>query len=140
MATVRKEIITKASLAAVWDALRDVGAPHIRMVPGFLVDTKLEPGLNDGDRPIARTVTFGNGVILREPIIAIDEVNKRVVWSAEGGTTTHYNSSVIAIASPEGTRVIWTSDFLPDSATPAIDAAMTMGSRIMKRTLDKLPN
>jgi carbon monoxide dehydrogenase subunit G len=137
MATVRKEFTTTASLDAAWDAMRDVGALHTRLVPGFVIDTQLEPGASITDKPIARTVTFANGVKLREPIITIDEANKRVVWSAEGPNTTHYNSSITAISDSTGTRVIWTSDFLPDTAAPAIDAAMTMGSRIMKRTLDK---
>ena len=133
MATIRKEFITTASVDAAWDAMRDVGALHTRLVPGFVTNTTMEAG-----KPAARIVTFANGVTVREPIIAIDEANKRVVWSAESPNTTHYNSSVTAVASADGTRVIWTSDFLPDAAAPVIDMAMTMGSRIMKRTLDKL--
>src|SRR4029450_11553595 len=65
MASIRKEIHTRANADEVWAALRDVGALHTRLVPGFVVDTVL-----DGD---ARIVTFGNGMVIREPIIAIDE-------------------------------------------------------------------
>lgn len=35
MATIREDIITRASAAAAWSALRDVGALHTRLVPGF---------------------------------------------------------------------------------------------------------
>lgn len=58
MATIRREIALKATVEQVWDVLRDIGALHTRLVPGFVVDTKLEPG--------ARVVTFANGRVARE--------------------------------------------------------------------------
>jgi Polyketide cyclase / dehydrase and lipid transport len=129
MASVRKEFFTKASADDVWSAIRDVGALHTRLVPGFVTDTKLEPGV--------RVVTFGNGAIVREPIVTIDDVSKRLVWCAEGGTTKHYNASVQALADEVGmTRVVWIADFLPDAAAGAIGAAMDAGTEIMKKTLD----
>ena len=42
-------------------AVRDIGALHTRLVPGFVTDVKLEPG--------ARVVTFGNGTVAREVIV-----------------------------------------------------------------------
>ena len=75
MATIRKDIVTLATPAQAWDAVRDVGALHTRLVPGFVIDTKTEPG--------ARVVTFANGVIVRELIVTLDEVRKRLVWTAE---------------------------------------------------------
>ena len=86
MASVRKEIVTKARADSVWSAIRDVGALHTLLVPGFVTNTKLE-----GD---VRIVTFGNGLVIREPIVTIDEQAKRLVWSAEGGITKHYNASL----------------------------------------------
>ena len=64
MASIRKEIETKARPDDAWAAIADIGALHTRLVPGFVVDTKLEPG--------ARVVTFGNGMVVREPIVTID--------------------------------------------------------------------
>ena len=58
MATIRSELTTRAPADEVWSAVRDIGALHTRLVPGFVVDTRLEPG--------ARIVTFINGVTLRE--------------------------------------------------------------------------
>lgn len=131
MASIRKEIVTEARGEDVWAAIADIGALHTRLVPGFVTDTRLEPG--------ARIVTFGNGMVVREPIVAIDEAGRRLVWSAEGGHTTHYNASAQVLAGPDGTtRVIWTADFLPDRAAGAIDAAMTAGCAVMKKTLDRL--
>lgn len=131
MATVRKEIVTKAHPDDVWDAIRDIGALHTRLVPGFVVDTRLEPGV--------RIVTFANGVTVREPIVTLDEEARRLVWSVEGLPTTHYNGAAQVFSEPGGgARVVWTADFLPDDAASQIDAAMSLGARAMKAALDKL--
>ena len=92
MGSIRKEIVTSASPDAVWDAIRDIGALHTRLVPGFVTDTKLEPG--------ARIVTFGNGMVVKEPIVDIDDRERRLVWGAIGGPLTHYNGAVQLF--PEG--------------------------------------
>ncbi|HXT80691.1 MAG TPA: SRPBCC family protein [Acetobacteraceae bacterium] len=131
MASVREEIMTKARPEEVWDALRDVGALHTRLVPGFVIDTRLEPG--------ARVVTFGNGMVLREPIIDIDDSLRRLVWSAEGGRTTHYNAAVQVFPREDGqTKVVWIADFLPNELAGDIRAAMSQGLAVMARTLDRL--
>lgn len=131
MATIRKDIVTRATAAAVWAALRDVGALHTRLVPGFVVDTRL-----DGD---VRTVTFGNGLVIREPLLEVNDATRRVAWTAVGGTTTHYNSSAQVFEEGEGgARVVWLSDLLPNEAAPAIDEMMTQGAAVMKDTLDRL--
>ncbi len=65
MASIHKEILIDASPDHVWDALRDFGALHTRLVPGFVTDTKL-----DGD---ARIVTFSNGTVAREILVDCDD-------------------------------------------------------------------
>ena len=84
MASFSIEITTKAVPETVWDAIKDIGALHTRLVPGFVVHTALEQG--------ARVVTFGNGMQVREPIIDLDETKRRLVWSAEAAGITHYNA------------------------------------------------
>jgi hypothetical protein len=131
MASLRKEIVTKAPADRVWSAIRDIGALHTRLVPGFVTDTKLE-----GD---VRIVTFGNGMVVREPIVTIDEQAMRLVWSAEGGVTTHYNASAqVFRIDDDSTRVVWIADFLPDTASGQIATAMDAGLAVMKKTLDRL--
>ncbi|HEV2212251.1 MAG TPA: SRPBCC family protein [Gammaproteobacteria bacterium] len=131
MATIRKEILTRARAADAWDAIRDVGALHTRLVPGFVTDTRM-----DGD---ARIVTFANGAVLREPIVTLDETARRLVWTAEGGRATHYNAAVqVFDEGPGATRIVWLTDLLPDALAPAIEAAMTAGMGAMQRTLDAL--
>jgi len=129
MASIRKEIVTSARPAAVWDAIRDIGALHTRLVPGFVVDTRLEPG--------ARIVTFANGMVIKEPIVTIDDETRRLVWTAEGGALTHYNASVQAFAEGAGSRVVWIADFLPDQAASVVGPMMEQGMAAMKKALDQ---
>ena len=131
MASIRKEISTKASLADVWAALRDVGALHTRLVPGFVVDTRLEFDI--------RIVTFGSGMVVREQIVTVDEDERRVVWSAIDKPFTHHNASAQARANARGgTTVVWIADLLPDEAATTIASMMEQGATIMKQTLDRL--
>jgi polyketide cyclase/dehydrase/lipid transport protein len=130
VASICKQIVTKARTNDVWSAIRDVGALHTRLVPGFVTDTRIEPG--------ARIVTFGNGMVLREPINAVDDKARRLVWSAEGGRFTHYNASLQVFAEERGgSRVVWIADFLPDAAASDQHAAMETALQIMKTTLDR---
>src|ERR1044072_6130637 len=73
MASIRKEIIIDASPDHVWDALRDFGALHTRLVPRFVTDTKL-----DGD---ARIVTFANRSVARQVPVDTDGKALRVVYA-----------------------------------------------------------
>lgn len=131
MASIRKEIHTVARPEDAWGALRDVGALHTRLVPGFVIDTRLE-----GDE---RIVTFGNGMVVREQIIDINEDWRRVAWSAFVDGLTHYSAS--AQVTPHhagGATIVWLADLLPQEAAPAIEAMMTQGMAIMQTTLDQL--
>jgi len=131
MATVRTTLDTSAPPDDAWAVIRDIGALHTRLAPGFVADTRLEPG--------ARVVTFVNGMVIREPIVTIDDESRRLVWSAEGGRTTHYNASLQVTARPGGgATVVWVADFLPDDVKPQLTAALEAGTRAMKRSLDKL--
>ncbi|HEX6245238.1 MAG TPA: SRPBCC family protein [Polyangiales bacterium] len=131
MASVRKEITTKAKPEAVWDAIRDIGALHTRLVPGFVVDTKLVPG--------GRRVTFANGLEVTEPIIDSSDADRRLVWSAQGGQLAHYNASVQVFAAKEGgSRVVWIADFLPHEAREMVEPMMGQGMTAMQGALDAL--
>jgi hypothetical protein len=120
MASIHREIRIRARLAEVWDALRDVGALHTRLVPGFVTDTRLE-----GD---ARVVTFASGMVARERIVAVDEGARRVVWSAAAAPLTHHNASAQVFEDgPDGVRFVWIADLLPDEAAPAVAGMMDQG-------------
>ncbi|HKN29492.1 MAG TPA: SRPBCC family protein [Roseiarcus sp.] len=131
MATIRSTLETLASADDAWAAIRDVGALHTRLASGFIADTRLEPG--------ARVVTFANGMVVREPIVTIDDEARRLVWTAEGGRTTHYNASLQVSSRPDGgAGVVWTADFLPDDVKPQLEALISAGTRAMKQSLDAL--
>ena len=86
MGSICKKILTKAAIEDVWSAIRDIGALHTRLVPGFVTDTRVEPG--------ARIVTFGNGMVCE---------NRSSLWTTTPGelsglqkvdrshTTTHHS-------------------------------------------------
>jgi len=131
MASIRKEIHTAATVDQVWAALRDVGALHTRLVPGFVIDTLLESR--------ERIVTFGNGMVVREQILDINDDTRRVAWSASGGALTHYNASAQVFANADNqTTVVWIADFLPNEAADQIGSMMEHGMTVMKVTLDRL--
>jgi Polyketide cyclase / dehydrase and lipid transport len=131
VATIRSEITTLATADEVWSAVRDIGALHTRLVPGFVADTSLEPG--------ARIVTFVNGVTLREPIVTLDDEARRLVWTAEGVRARHYNAALEVASIPGGaTSVVWTADFLPDELHGYFLRAIEAGMAAMQRALDRL--
>jgi carbon monoxide dehydrogenase subunit G len=131
MASIRREIIVNAKPDAVWDAVRDVGAVHRRLVPGFVVDTRLEDG--------ARVVTFANGVVARELIVDVDDTARRLVWSVTGSPRlTHHNASMQVIAQDERqSLVVWIADVLPHEVAGYIGGLMEQGLATMKKTLEQ---
>lgn len=128
MASIRREIQVEVTPDRAWDALRDVGRIHERLVKGFVSDCRL-----DGD---TRVVTFANGMTLHERIVDVDDAQRRVVWSAVGEPFAHHNASVQAFDQDGGTRLLWIADLLPhalaDTIAPLIDQALAA----MKRTLE----
>ena len=131
MASILREVRIEAAPETVWDALRDVGALHQRLAPGFVTDVRLEEG--------ARVVTFGNGLVARELIVDLDDSARRLVWSVVGGKMTHHNASAQVFADGEGSRFVWIADLLPHEVAPAIAAMMDQGLAVIKRTLEKQP-
>jgi carbon monoxide dehydrogenase subunit G len=130
MASIRKEVTINARPEQVWDALRDVGAIHTRLAPGFVTDVQLEDG--------ARIVTFGNGMVARELIVDVDDRERRLVWAVVGGRLTHHNGVAQVFADGEKrTRFVWTADLLPNELAGDIAGMMEAGIGVIKRTLDQ---
>ena len=130
MASIRKEIPLDARAEEVWAAVRDVGALHTRLVPGFVTDTKLEPG--------ARVVTFANGMVVKELIVDLDDEARRLVWSAVGGRLSHHNASAQVFADGETrSRLVWTADLLPDELAGDIRTMIDHGAAAMQKAFAK---
>lgn len=131
MASIRKEILIHHRADLVWDAVRDVGAVHTRVAPGFLTGCRME------DAPLARVVTFANGMEARELIVDVDDAARRLVWAVVGGRLTHHNASMQVIAEGAGrTRVVWVADLLPNELAPVIAGMIDQGLAAMKTTLE----
>ncbi len=127
MASIRREVVLNATIDTVWDALRDLGALHTRLVPGFVLDTRME-----GDD--ARIVTFANGMVVRELILDVSEEQRRVAWAAVDTPMTHYNASFQLFDKGQGrTKGVWIADLLPHDAAPDIAAMIEQGLAAMKK-------
>lgn len=130
MASIHREIRIEQSPEIVWDALRDVGAIHRRLAPGFVTDVRLEPG--------ARVVTFGNGMVARELIVDVADDARRVAWSVVGGPMTHHNASAQVFPDgAAGTRFVWIADLLPHELAPVIAGMIEHGLETIRRTLEQ---
>jgi uncharacterized protein YndB with AHSA1/START domain len=129
MASITKERTIAADPEAVWDALRDWGALHERLVPGFALETRL-----DGDD---RLVTFFNGAVARERLIDLCDQDRRLVWSIVDGPYTHHNGAAQVLVNDDGTtRFIWTADLLPDELAELTGELMERGIETVKSTLE----
>jgi hypothetical protein len=129
MACIRKEVLIDASPQYVWDAVRDWGALHERLVPGFAVDTRL-----DGED---RIVTFGNGTVLRERLVDLDDEARRLVWSIVDGPYTHHNASAQVFSEGENrARFVWLADLLPNELADGTGQAMEQGTNVVKQTME----
>jgi hypothetical protein len=132
LTSVAVEIYTRASPSLAWDAIRDIGALHTRLVPGFVSATELVPG--------GRRVTFANGAVVEEPIIDCDDSLRRLCWTTTGSSLglTHYNASAQVFArAAGGSLVVWSADLLPHSAAPMVLGMMKQGAAAMTGALDR---
>src|ERR1700709_35068 len=128
MASIRKDILIDAHPDDVWDALRDFGALHTRLVPGFVLDTTLEHDF--------RIVTFANGSVAREWLVDCDDAARRLAYAIIGERGRHYNASAQVVADGETrARLIWIVDVLPDEIAPYISGQMDQGALAMQKAL-----
>jgi len=130
MACIRKEISIDAPAEHVWDAVRDIGAVHLRLARQFVLDTRL-----DGD---SRLVTFANGAVVRERIVDIDDRARRLAYSVVEWRTSHHNASIQVL--PDGairSRIVWIADLLPNDLAELVGGLMEHGCAAMKRTLEE---
>ena len=130
MASIHKDIPIDAHPDDVWAAVRDFGAVHTRLAPGFVIDARL-----DGD---ARIVTFANGNVARERLVDCDEARQRLVYAIANERVRHYSASVQVLADGEArSRLIWIVDVLPDDIAPYIDAQMDLGALAVQKALGR---
>jgi Polyketide cyclase / dehydrase and lipid transport len=114
MASIHNDIPLNASARDVWDAVRDFGALHERLVPGFVTACTL-----DGN---ARIVTFANGSVAREDLVDCDDARQRLVYAINNERLRHYSASVQVIADGDGkSRLVWIIDMLPNELAAYVE-------------------
>lgn len=128
MASIHKDIPIAAPAHEVWDALRDFGALHTRLVPGFALDTKLA-----GE---ARIVTFANGTVARELLVDCDEERRRLVYAVSSERIKQHSASVQVFADGDArSRITWIVDVLPHEIAPYISSQMDQAALAMQKAL-----
>lgn len=128
MASIRKEIPVAASAAQVWDALRDFGAVHRRVAPGFVTALRLEEG--------ARIVTFANGSMGRELLVDADDERMRLVYAITDTRLVAHSASVqVFDEGAEHCSVVWITDMLPNDLAAYVSSQMDEGVKVMRKTL-----
>jgi carbon monoxide dehydrogenase subunit G len=131
MASIYKDIPVDAHPDAVWDAVRDFGAVHQRLNPGFVTDCRL-----DGN---TRIVTFHNGNVVPEEFVDCDEARRRLAYAIVGREgVKHYNGSVQVVGDGESrSRIIWIIDVLPNDIAPYISGQMDLAVTAMQKALQR---
>jgi len=128
MASIHKDIPIDAPPNDVWDAVRDFGAVHTRLAPGFVTDARL-----DGD---ARIVTFANGNLAREVLVDCDDARRRLVYAVVSERVKQHSASVQVLADGDHrSRLVWIVDVLPNEIAPYIDAQMDQAALAMQKAL-----
>ena len=126
MASIHKDVALDAPTADVWAAVRDFGALHTRLVPGFVLDTKC-----DGD---VRIVSFANGTVAREVLVDCDDVRQRLVYAVTSERVAQHSASVQVIADgEERCRVVWIVDVLPHAIAGYMSTQMDEAAKAMQR-------
>ncbi len=126
MATLRQDVPLDADPADVWDALRDFGALHERLVRGFVTACE-----SDGR---TRVLTFFNGMVVTELLVGVDDEHRRLTYAIPQGFT-HYQGTAQVVPDGAGCRLVWHVDLLPDERAADVAALMAHGAAAMRRTL-----
>jgi len=130
MASIHKDIPLDARPEDVWSAVRDYGAVHQRVVPGFVTDCKL-----DGD---SRVVTFANGNVAQELLVTMDDARMRLVYAVVSPRVKQHSASIQVFADGDGrSRMVWIADVLPNEIAPYIGGQMDLGAAAMQKNFKR---
>ncbi len=131
MSSIYQEVVIAVPAERVWSVIRDVGAVHTRMAPGFVADVRME-----GD---VRVVTFINGRVVPERIIGIDDTNRRLAYASVGvAEREHHNASFqVFDERPDVSRLVWITDVLPDTLRDTFIQNMEKGLAVVKEHLER---
>ncbi|WP_158885561.1 SRPBCC family protein [Amycolatopsis anabasis] len=132
MAHVRTETTIDATPEEVWDALRDWGALHDRLAPGFVIGTRVE-----GDE---RVVTFFNGAVARELIVDVDDDARRIAYAVVESPLNlrhHHASAQVLAEGADRCRFVWTADLLPEESAQRVRELMDRGTAAVQNAFER---
>jgi hypothetical protein len=132
MASIYQEIPLSVPAAMAWDVIRDVGNVHVRLVPGYAAQVRL-----DGDQ---RILTMANGNTVREVILDLNEQAYRMAYTVVETVMPldfHHASFQVFPLDAASCRLVWITDFLPETQEPAVRARVSRGAQVMKLTIEK---
>ena len=132
MASIMGEINVNAGAEQCWDAVRDFGALHQRLAPGFIINVKMS-----GARE--REVTFFGGAVAREYLVGMDDERMRLAYTVVKSPmgSSHNNASVQVMGGGDAhCRFVWAIDVLPDEHARRTDELMDRGLAAIKKTLE----
>jgi hypothetical protein len=128
MATIWWEEPLAVSAGRAWAALRRVDMAHKLFSPVLI------EGTMDGD---IRTVTFANGLVVRERVITVDEKRRRIAYSVLGDRFEHHSASMeIVPVGPANCRFVWVSDFLPDERAEMVRPLVEQGAIALAKNIE----
>ena len=111
-----------------WERLRRVDLAHELFAP-VLVDGRIE-----GD---IRTVTFADGLVVREWIVDVNEARRRVAYTVLDGVFDHHAASMQIVPVDETScRFVWITDFLPAERCAMVKPLVEQGARALAANIE----
>ena len=128
MSTIWWEEDLEVPAETAWALLRRVDLAHELFAP-VLVDGRMEGGI--------RTVTFANGLVVRERIVDVDEARWRIAYTVLDGLFEHHAASMQIVPVDARTcRFVWITDFLPADKAAMVQPLVEQGSRALARNIE----
>ncbi len=133
MASVRQEVHVALTAALVWAAVREVGDVHRRLLPGRVLDTRLE-----GD---VRLLTLPDGHVVRELIVSVDDEARRLAYAVVAGSRMplvhHHAVLEVHEAGVTACRLVWVTDVLPHALASEVEGWTRVGLVEMRDALER---
>lgn len=129
MTSIRSEALISAPAAKAWALLREVAKAHELFSP-VLTASSMEGDL--------RTVTFANGMVVQERIIAVDDDQRRICYAVQGDMFEHHSAAMeILPVDDRHCRFVWISDVLPDDRAEMIRPLIENGTRALVANIER---
>ena len=129
MGSVVRQIVIDAPAEHVWAIVGDFADGPVRMTDGAIAGSRMVG-------PDVRELTFADGTVVQERLVARDEAARRVAYAWIGDQVAHDNTSMQVFAEDgDRSRLVWIHDTLPDELTGWLSVAMDRIAPALRRTL-----